>query len=61
MTTLRIALPPSFRFSAAVESHGWFHLAPFHGRAVSDQRMVRVYRKWGHWQYLAYWAELWRE
>ncbi len=29
------------------------------GRAVSDATMLRRYRRWGRWQYLAYWAELW--
>jgi 3-methyladenine DNA glycosylase/8-oxoguanine DNA glycosylase len=30
-------------------------------RRVSDATMLRRYRKWGKWQYLAYWAELWNE
>ncbi|HEV3484235.1 MAG TPA: endonuclease III domain-containing protein [Vicinamibacterales bacterium] len=29
------------------------------GRRVSDATMLRRYRKWGRWQYLAYWSELW--
>ena len=29
------------------------------GRKVSDATMVRRYRKWGRWKYLAYWSELW--
>jgi 3-methyladenine DNA glycosylase/8-oxoguanine DNA glycosylase len=29
------------------------------GRKVSDATMLRHYRTWGRWQYLAYWAELW--
>jgi 3-methyladenine DNA glycosylase/8-oxoguanine DNA glycosylase len=29
------------------------------GRAVSDATLLRRYRRWGRWQYLAYWAELW--
>ena len=31
----------------------------FRGRKVSDRTMVRRYREWGRWQYLAYWSELW--
>jgi N-glycosylase/DNA lyase len=33
----------------------------YHGgrRNVSDATMLRRYAKWGRWQYLAYWAELW--
>ena len=30
------------------------------GRRVSDATMLRRYRKWGRWKYLAYWSELWR-
>ena len=29
------------------------------GRAVADTTLLRRYRRWGRWQYLAYWAELW--
>ena len=29
------------------------------GRAVSDATMLRRYKKWGRWKYLAYWSELW--
>lgn len=29
------------------------------GRRVSDATMLRRYKKWGRWQYLAYWSELW--
>jgi 3-methyladenine DNA glycosylase/8-oxoguanine DNA glycosylase len=29
------------------------------GRAVSDATMLRRYKKWGKWKYLAYWSELW--
>jgi 3-methyladenine DNA glycosylase/8-oxoguanine DNA glycosylase len=29
------------------------------GRRVADATMVRRYRKWGRWKYLAYWSELW--
>ena len=29
------------------------------GRRVTDASMLRRYRKWGRWKYLAYWAELW--
>lgn len=31
------------------------------GRKVSDATMLRRYRRWGRWQYLAYWSELWAE
>ena len=31
------------------------------GRKVSDAAMLRRYRKWGRWKYLAYWSELWNE
>lgn len=31
------------------------------GRNVSDDTLLRRYRGWGRWQYLAYWAELWQE
>jgi 3-methyladenine DNA glycosylase/8-oxoguanine DNA glycosylase len=31
----------------------------FRGRKVSDRTMVRRYKQWGRWQYLAYWSELW--
>ena len=31
----------------------------FRGRRVSDAAMVRRYARWGRWQYLAYWSELW--
>ncbi|HUP61804.1 MAG TPA: endonuclease III domain-containing protein [Thermoanaerobaculia bacterium] len=31
------------------------------GRTVSDAAMLRRYRKWGRWKYLAYWSELWRD
>ena len=30
------------------------------GRKVSDETMLRRYRKWGRWKYLAYWSELWK-
>jgi 3-methyladenine DNA glycosylase/8-oxoguanine DNA glycosylase len=29
------------------------------GRRVSDATMLRRYRGWGRWKYLAYWSELW--
>jgi len=29
------------------------------GRRISDGTMLRRYRKWGRWKYLAYWSELW--
>jgi 3-methyladenine DNA glycosylase/8-oxoguanine DNA glycosylase len=29
------------------------------GRKVSDAAMLRRYKKWGRWKYLAYWSELW--
>lgn len=31
------------------------------GRAVADATLLRRYRRWGRWQYLAYWSELWRD
>ncbi|HUP65672.1 MAG TPA: endonuclease III domain-containing protein [Thermoanaerobaculia bacterium] len=31
------------------------------GRKVADATLLRRYRKWGRWQYLAYWAESWSE
>jgi len=30
------------------------------GRRVSDKTMLRRYKKWGRWKYLAYWSELWK-
>jgi 3-methyladenine DNA glycosylase/8-oxoguanine DNA glycosylase len=30
------------------------------GRRVADKTMLRRYKKWGRWKYLAYWSELWR-
>lgn len=29
------------------------------GRKVADRTLLRRYAKWGKWQYLAYWSELW--
>jgi 3-methyladenine DNA glycosylase/8-oxoguanine DNA glycosylase len=29
------------------------------GRRVPDVTMLRRYRRWGRWKYLAYWSELW--
>ena len=29
------------------------------GRRVTDSTMLRRYKKWGRWKYLAYWSELW--
>ena len=29
------------------------------GRKVSDAAMLKRYKKWGRWKYLAYWSELW--
>jgi 3-methyladenine DNA glycosylase/8-oxoguanine DNA glycosylase len=29
------------------------------GRRVSDATMLRRYKRWGRWKYLAYWSELW--
>jgi len=29
------------------------------GRRVADATLLRRYRKWGRWKYLAYWTELW--
>jgi len=31
------------------------------GRRVSDKTMLRRYKKWGKWKYLAYWSELWHK
>jgi len=30
-----------------------------HGRKVADATMLRRYKQWGRWKYLAYWSELW--
>ena len=32
----------------------------YKGRRVSDKTMLRRYKKWGRWKYLAYWSELWK-
>ena len=29
------------------------------GRNVSDRTLLKRYARWGRWQYLAYWSELW--
>ncbi len=46
-----IAVDTEFRRFVRERYHG--------GRAVSDATLLRRYRRWGRWQYLAYWAELW--
>lgn len=46
-----IAVDTEFRRFVRETYHG--------GRRVSDETMLRRYRKWGRWQYLAYWSELW--
>jgi 3-methyladenine DNA glycosylase/8-oxoguanine DNA glycosylase len=46
-----IAVDTEFRRFVRERYHG--------GRHVSDATMLRRYRKWGRWQYLAYWSELW--
>ncbi|HEX7154846.1 MAG TPA: endonuclease III domain-containing protein [Thermoanaerobaculia bacterium] len=46
-----IAVDTEFRRFVRETYHG--------GRKVSDAAMLRRYKKWGRWQYLAYWAELW--
>ncbi|HEX6085379.1 MAG TPA: endonuclease III domain-containing protein [Thermoanaerobaculia bacterium] len=48
-----IAVDTEFRRFVRERYHG--------GRKVSDAAMLRHYRKWGRWQYLAYWCELWEE
>ncbi|HYH10325.1 MAG TPA: endonuclease III domain-containing protein [Thermoanaerobaculia bacterium] len=48
-----IAVDTEFRRFVRDAYHG--------GRRVSDETMLRRYRKWGKWQYLAYWSELWNE
>ncbi len=32
----------------------------YKGRRVSDKTMLRRYKKWERWKYLAYWSELWK-
>jgi N-glycosylase/DNA lyase len=46
-----IAVDTEFRRFVRERYHG--------GRAVSDTTMLRRYRKWGRWKYLAYWSECW--
>jgi 3-methyladenine DNA glycosylase/8-oxoguanine DNA glycosylase len=48
-----IAVDSEFRRFVREKFHG--------GRTVRDDTMVRHYRRWGRWQYLAYWSELWLE
>lgn len=48
-----IAVDTEFRRFVRARYHG--------GRSVSDATMLRRYRRWGRWRYLAYWAELWEE
>ncbi|HVS32297.1 MAG TPA: hypothetical protein VMS98_12695 [Thermoanaerobaculia bacterium] len=46
-----IAVDTEFRRFVRETYHG--------GRRVSDATMLRRYRSWGRWKYLAYWSELW--
>jgi hypothetical protein len=46
-----IAVDTEFRRFVRERYHG--------GRRVSDATMLRRYRKWGRWKYLAYWSESW--
>ena len=46
-----IAVDTEFRRFVRDTYHG--------GRRVSDRTMLRRYRSWGRWKYLAYWSELW--
>jgi 3-methyladenine DNA glycosylase/8-oxoguanine DNA glycosylase len=46
-----IAVDTEFRRFVRERYHG--------GRKVADRTMLRRYAKWGRWQYLAYWSELW--
>ena len=46
-----IAVDTEFRRFVRERYHG--------GRAVADATMLRRYKKWGRWKYLAYWSELW--
>jgi 3-methyladenine DNA glycosylase/8-oxoguanine DNA glycosylase len=48
-----IAVDTEFRRFVREKFHG--------GRTVRDSTMLRHYRRWGRWQYLAYWSELWLE
>src|SRR5436190_11862962 len=47
-----IAVDTEFRSFVRNRYHG--------GRRVSDATMLRRYRKWGKWKYLAYWSESWK-
>jgi 3-methyladenine DNA glycosylase/8-oxoguanine DNA glycosylase len=47
-----IAVDTEFRRFVRERYHG--------GRRVSDATMLRRYRKWGRWKYLAYWSESWK-
>ena len=46
-----IAVDTEFRRFVRDTYHG--------GRRVSDTTMLRRYKSWGRWKYLAYWSELW--
>jgi len=48
-----IAVDTEFRRFVRDRYHG--------GRKVGDPTLVRRYRAWGRWKYLAYWSELWKE
>lgn len=49
----RIAVDTEFRRFVREKYH--------QGRTVKDTTMLRHYRTWGRWQYLAYWSELWEQ
>jgi 3-methyladenine DNA glycosylase/8-oxoguanine DNA glycosylase len=46
-----IAVDSEFRRFVRDTYHG--------GRKVTDAAMLRRYAKWGRWQYLAYWSDMW--
>lgn len=46
----RIAVDTEFRTWARKKYHG--------GRKVKDETLLRHYRSWGRWQYIAYWCEM---
>ncbi len=46
----RIAVDTEFRAWVRARYHG--------GRPVKDETLLRHYRRWGRWQYIAYWCEM---
>jgi 3-methyladenine DNA glycosylase/8-oxoguanine DNA glycosylase len=46
-----IAVDTEFRRFVREAYHG--------GRMVKDSTLLRRYKRWGPWKYLAYWSELW--